>query len=56
MTSSMPDGTLNKLVLDFDSVSKKPLIEVHPQIVKHLKPHQVNKYSTIILIDILKKK
>ncbi|KAJ1526822.1 hypothetical protein ONE63_008390 [Megalurothrips usitatus] len=32
--------TLDKLVLDFDEKTKEPLVEVDPELVKKLKPHQ----------------
>lgn len=31
----------SRLVLDFRKDSEEPLVEVHPDLVKHLKPHQV---------------
>ncbi|XP_052903383.1 transcriptional regulator ATRX homolog isoform X2 [Anopheles moucheti] len=34
--------TLEKLVLDFDEETKKPLLEVDKKLVKLLKPHQAN--------------
>lgn len=33
--------TTSRLVLDFQKNSEEPLIEVHSDLVKHLKPHQV---------------
>ncbi|XP_071453128.1 transcriptional regulator ATRX homolog isoform X2 [Hetaerina americana] len=32
--------TLTQVVLDFDPDTKKPLVSVHPKLVKKLKPHQ----------------
>ncbi|XP_037083682.1 transcriptional regulator ATRX homolog [Pollicipes pollicipes] len=39
--SSEPEA-LNKLILDFDPEKKKPLVSVHKNFVKILKPHQVD--------------
>lgn len=36
-----PMESCKKLVLDFDPITKKELVTVHPGLVKFLKPHQV---------------
>ncbi|CAH1126465.1 unnamed protein product [Ceutorhynchus assimilis] len=35
------DAVVDKVVLDFDEKTNKPLLSVHKKLVKHLKPHQV---------------
>ncbi|XP_050296159.1 transcriptional regulator ATRX homolog isoform X2 [Anthonomus grandis grandis] len=35
------DVTVDKVVLDFDEKTEKPLLSVHKKLVKQLKPHQV---------------
>lgn len=41
-----------KVVLDFDEKTRKPIVEVHPQLVCHLKEHQIDgikfMYSAVI--------
>lgn len=36
------DATVDKVVLDFDDKTDKPLLSVHKKLVKQLKPHQVS--------------
>jgi transcriptional regulator ATRX len=31
---------VSKVILEFDSDKKKPLVSIHPKLVSHLKPHQ----------------
>ena len=41
-SQAFPDSSLdNRLILDIDLETKKPLVSVHEDIVKQLKEHQV---------------
>jgi len=41
LQARVADEIVNKLVLDFDTETKEPQVEVHPELVKKMKPHQV---------------
>ncbi|CAL1267618.1 unnamed protein product [Larinioides sclopetarius] len=45
ITDSTPDGAqviTRKMVLEIDPVSKEEIVQVHPDLIEKLKPHQVN--------------
>ncbi len=42
-------SSTSRLILDFKKDSEEALVEVHEDLVKHLKPHQVQGMSTFLL-------